>query len=426
LRIRILCIGRMKDGPERTLVDDYVARAQKTGKSLGYRAVEEIELNSSSKDDEGQRLVAKHDKGILIRLDERGEAWTSQDLSRRLARWRDAGEDAVSFVIGGADGTSPLVAAGPAISFGVQIWPTLVRAMIVSKSTGPFRSKLDHLTTAVMPIGKSTSTVIPAAAAKLRRERQGCVTVLALSGSRALRRGLLARMTRVGMPSDAGPSATGFRSQSPWACSQQQPPSPNPRRAQTLHHRSPRDAAPPGSTRWKKNPPPRRRLEIDVDLIAAGADATAREEAAYAAEEQLMILADQTREASRALTADQAALEDLLAVLMTFGSRRPPTLIASPEDAGSAIRSAILMTDAAPPSSNAAMNCACASSTSTRSPKRRAPNRPTTNSPPARSAPAARRSPPSPRKSASPPLPSTPKRTLPAGPPTPSPPKRPR
>jgi 23S rRNA (pseudouridine1915-N3)-methyltransferase len=136
LRIRILCIGRMKDGPERELVDDYVARAQKTGKSLGYRAVEEIELTSSSKDDEGQRLLAKHDKGILIRLDERGEAWTSQDLSKRLARWRDAGEDAVSFVIGGADGTPPAVAAAArhTVSFGVQTWPhKLVRVLIAEQ-----------------------------------------------------------------------------------------------------------------------------------------------------------------------------------------------------------------------------------------------------------------------------------------------------
>jgi 23S rRNA (pseudouridine1915-N3)-methyltransferase len=136
LRIRILCIGRMKDGPERELVDDYIARAQKTGKSLGYRAVEEIELNSSSKDDEGQRLLAKHDKGILIRLDERGEAWTSQELSKRLARWRDAGEDAVSFVIGGADGTSPAVAAAArhTVSFGVQTWPhKLVRVLIAEQ-----------------------------------------------------------------------------------------------------------------------------------------------------------------------------------------------------------------------------------------------------------------------------------------------------
>jgi 23S rRNA (pseudouridine1915-N3)-methyltransferase len=126
----------MKDGPERELVDDYIARAQKTGKQLGYRGIEEAELTASTKDDEGQRLLARHGQGILIRLDERGEAWTSQDLSKRLARWRDSGEDAVSFVIGGADGTSPAIAAAArhTISFGVQTWPhKLVRAMIAEQ-----------------------------------------------------------------------------------------------------------------------------------------------------------------------------------------------------------------------------------------------------------------------------------------------------
>ncbi len=125
----------MKDGPERELVDDYLARAQKSGKQLGYRAVEEIEIPSSSKADEGTRLLAKH-SGVLIRLDERGEAWTSHDLSKRLARWRDAGEDAVSFVIGGADGTSPAVASAArhTISFGVQTWPhRLVRVLIAEQ-----------------------------------------------------------------------------------------------------------------------------------------------------------------------------------------------------------------------------------------------------------------------------------------------------
>ncbi|MFZ4685015.1 MAG: 23S rRNA (pseudouridine(1915)-N(3))-methyltransferase RlmH [Hyphomonadaceae bacterium] len=136
MRICILCIGRMKDGPERTMVEDYVGRAGKTGKSLGYRAVEEVELNSSSKDDEGQRLLARHGQGVLIRLDERGEAWTSQELSKRLAKWRDGGEDAVSFVIGGADGTSADVAkaARHTVSFGVQTWPhRLVRVMIAEQ-----------------------------------------------------------------------------------------------------------------------------------------------------------------------------------------------------------------------------------------------------------------------------------------------------
>ncbi|MFT3723210.1 MAG: peptidoglycan DD-metalloendopeptidase family protein [Hyphomonadaceae bacterium] len=88
--------------------------------------------------------------------------------------------------------------------------------------------------------------------------------------------------------------------------------------------------------------------EIDTDLIAAASDSTAREEAAYAAEEQLMILADETETASTALSADQAALDDLLAALMTFGSRKPPALATSPEDSAAAVRAAILMSDAAP------------------------------------------------------------------------------
>jgi len=88
--------------------------------------------------------------------------------------------------------------------------------------------------------------------------------------------------------------------------------------------------------------------DIDADLMAAGLDATAREQAAYAAEEQLMILADETRSAGQALGSDQADLEDLLMALMTFSARRPPALAASPEDAGGAIRAAILMSEAAP------------------------------------------------------------------------------
>ncbi len=88
--------------------------------------------------------------------------------------------------------------------------------------------------------------------------------------------------------------------------------------------------------------------EIDADLIAAASDSTAREEAAYAAEEQLMILADERETTAGALSADQAALEDLLAALMTFGSRKPPALATSPEDSAAAVRAAILMSDAAP------------------------------------------------------------------------------
>jgi 23S rRNA (pseudouridine1915-N3)-methyltransferase len=136
MRIGILCVGRLKDGPEREMVDDYLARARKTGKQLGYRGVEEVEVASGTLQEEGERLLARHSRGLLIRLDERGEAWTSKDLSLRLARWRDAGEEAADFVIGGADGTSPSIAAAArhSISFGPQTWPhRLVRVMLAEQ-----------------------------------------------------------------------------------------------------------------------------------------------------------------------------------------------------------------------------------------------------------------------------------------------------
>ena len=92
--------------------------------------------------------------------------------------------------------------------------------------------------------------------------------------------------------------------------------------------------------------------DIDADLVAAAAEAVGGEEAAYAAEEQLMILADESRAAQQALVSDQAAMEDLLAALMTM--RTPPALAANPDDVSGAIRAAILMSEAAPALANRA------------------------------------------------------------------------
>jgi 23S rRNA (pseudouridine1915-N3)-methyltransferase len=117
-------------------VNDYLARAGKTGKLLGYRGVEEIEIQSSSVREESERLLAKHTGGPLIRLDETGQPWPSMTLSRRLARWRDSGEQSVSFVIGGPDGTSQAIAerAVATLGFGLQTWPhMLVRVMLAEQ-----------------------------------------------------------------------------------------------------------------------------------------------------------------------------------------------------------------------------------------------------------------------------------------------------
>jgi septal ring factor EnvC (AmiA/AmiB activator) len=92
----------------------------------------------------------------------------------------------------------------------------------------------------------------------------------------------------------------------------------------------------------------RESADIDNDLLVAAADSQRREEQAAAAEVRLADLSAQAAEARAKLTSDRAALDDLLAALMTFGSHRPPALATSPEDSATAIRAAILMGDAAP------------------------------------------------------------------------------
>lgn len=88
--------------------------------------------------------------------------------------------------------------------------------------------------------------------------------------------------------------------------------------------------------------------EIDDDLVAAAADSRRRESAANDAQMVLNELEIKEVDARRELLTDQKALSDILATLMTFGSKRPPALTTSPEDTSAAIRAAILMGDIAP------------------------------------------------------------------------------
>ncbi len=98
----------------------------------------------------------------------------------------------------------------------------------------------------------------------------------------------------------------------------------------------------------KSNAVARDLSDIDSDLLAAASDSTAREEAAYAAEEQLMILADENRNRrQRPFRRSGRARRP---------ARRPddvrlaqaPALATSPEDSAAAVRAAILMSDTAP------------------------------------------------------------------------------
>src|SRR5688572_19142011 len=114
MRVTIAAVGRMKSGPERDLVARYLDRAVGGGKPLaltGFDVVELTESRASSspsrKADEAKALRAALPEGLVVALDERGRAITSEALAQQIGRWRDDGRPAVSFVIGGADGLAP-------------------------------------------------------------------------------------------------------------------------------------------------------------------------------------------------------------------------------------------------------------------------------------------------------------------------------
>jgi 23S rRNA (pseudouridine1915-N3)-methyltransferase len=86
---------------------------------------------------EAELILAALPRGArLVALDERGTAWSSTGLACRLRDWRDAGDGAVAFAIGGADGLGSAVIerADAVLSLGKMTWPhLLVRGMLLEQ-----------------------------------------------------------------------------------------------------------------------------------------------------------------------------------------------------------------------------------------------------------------------------------------------------
>lgn len=140
MRLEIRAISRLKAGPERTLVDDYVARAGAIGRSLGFSGICEREIDNralTGKSEETDALVAGLTAGhFVIALDERGKALSSPQFSALLGRARDDGVRDASFLIGGADGMDRARLPGGThlVSLGAMVWPhKLVRVMLAEQ-----------------------------------------------------------------------------------------------------------------------------------------------------------------------------------------------------------------------------------------------------------------------------------------------------
>ncbi|GIT92730.1 ribosomal RNA large subunit methyltransferase H [Jannaschia pagri] len=136
MRITLVAVGRLRKGPEKALVDEYLDRFAKTGRGLGLPSVSLVEVEAKGGLTEAEAITRALPAGAAVAiLDERGAGLTSPQLAERIAAWRDQARD-VAFVIGGADGLDPSLRAAPdlAISFGSVVWPhMLVRVMLAEQ-----------------------------------------------------------------------------------------------------------------------------------------------------------------------------------------------------------------------------------------------------------------------------------------------------
>jgi 23S rRNA (pseudouridine1915-N3)-methyltransferase len=144
MRLVVICIGRLKQGPERELTERYRERFDDIGRKLGFRGLEIQEIPESRARDAATRMAeeaaaisqAIPAKSALVALDERGDNIDSAAFARQLGRWRDEQAPNTIFAIGGADGLSPELRrkAKLVVAFGSATWPhQMVRVMLLEQ-----------------------------------------------------------------------------------------------------------------------------------------------------------------------------------------------------------------------------------------------------------------------------------------------------
>ena len=91
LAIDILAGGRAKSAPETALAETYLMRARDAGRALGLTSFQLTEYDERRPERIFETVAAVP---LVVALDEKGKSLSSEELSRELARWRDAGSRA--------------------------------------------------------------------------------------------------------------------------------------------------------------------------------------------------------------------------------------------------------------------------------------------------------------------------------------------
>jgi 23S rRNA (pseudouridine1915-N3)-methyltransferase len=119
MRLIVAAVGRLKEGPERALLERYAERLAPLAKRLGLGPVAWHETGESRaggvarrRDEEGAALLRlAREADFIVALDERGKELGSEAFARLLAEKRDGGAKVAALLIGGPDGLGEAVRA---------------------------------------------------------------------------------------------------------------------------------------------------------------------------------------------------------------------------------------------------------------------------------------------------------------------------
>jgi 23S rRNA (pseudouridine1915-N3)-methyltransferase len=142
MRLGILCVGRLKAGPERELYTRYAARVAAT-RNLGLAGLDLLEIDESRARNPAERMAQEGDGMLaalpagarLVVFDERGKPASSVDFAAMVESERDKGVKSLWFAIGGSEGLAPAVRdkAGAVFSFGRMTLPHQIVRILVAE-----------------------------------------------------------------------------------------------------------------------------------------------------------------------------------------------------------------------------------------------------------------------------------------------------
>lgn len=144
MKLKIVSVGRLGRGAERTLAVEYLKRAAPLLRRMGITGIEEREVAESRAATAGLRRRQEAEsigkalgpQSRVILLDERGDLASSLELAQRLRKLAAGGGRELAIIIGGPDGVDDSLRqkADWTLALGRLTWPhRLVRVMLAEQ-----------------------------------------------------------------------------------------------------------------------------------------------------------------------------------------------------------------------------------------------------------------------------------------------------